>query len=151
MKGVTEAGNDPQVAGLVYIAAGAPKSGESFNDWWKDYTLMPGVAEIKSYGKDGYVAFTQLGGRSQRGASMTRSARQHGTQHPPGTSWLRRTARSRLRFRATLRGVKATKLTLASSHVPMVSQPDKVADFILRAVTTLNANSHADETQAAAR
>jgi len=29
--------------------------------------------------------------------------------------------------------------------------PDKVADFIVKAVTTLNANSHIDETQAAAR
>jgi hypothetical protein len=43
----------------------------------------------------------------------------------------------------------ATTLTLASSHVPIVSQPDKVADFIVKAVTTLNANSHIDETQAA--
>jgi hypothetical protein len=45
----------------------------------------------------------------------------------------------------------ATTLTLASIHVPMMSQPDKVADFIVKAVTTLNANSHIDETQAAAR
>jgi hypothetical protein len=60
---ITEAGNDPQVAGLVYVAAGAPNSGESFNDWWKDYAPMPGVAEIKPYGKDGYVAFTPLGVR----------------------------------------------------------------------------------------
>jgi pimeloyl-ACP methyl ester carboxylesterase len=36
--------------------------------------------------------------------------------------------------------MKATTLTLASSHVPMVSQPDKVAGFILQALTTLNAN-----------
>ena len=42
-------------------------------------------------------------------------------------------------------------LTLASSHAPMMSQPDKVADFIVKVVTTLNANSHIDETQAAAR
>jgi pimeloyl-ACP methyl ester carboxylesterase len=47
--------------------------------------------------------------------------------------------------------MKATTLTLASSHVPIVSQPDKVADFILKAVTTLIANSHADKTQSAAR
>jgi pimeloyl-ACP methyl ester carboxylesterase len=33
---ITKAGNDPQVAGLGYVAAGAPNSGESFNDWWKD-------------------------------------------------------------------------------------------------------------------
>ena len=60
---ITEAGNDPQVAGLVYVAAGAPNSGESFNDWWKDYTPLSGAAEIKPYGKDGYVALTQLGVR----------------------------------------------------------------------------------------
>jgi hypothetical protein len=47
--------------------------------------------------------------------------------------------------------MKAITLTLASSHAPIMSQPDKVADFILKAVTTLNANSHADKTQAAAR
>jgi pimeloyl-ACP methyl ester carboxylesterase len=47
--------------------------------------------------------------------------------------------------------MKATRLTLASSHVPMMSQPNKVADFILKAVTTLNANPHAEETQLAAR
>jgi hypothetical protein len=33
----------------------------------------------------------------------------------------------------------------------MLSQPDEVADFILKAVMTLNANSQTDETQAAAR
>jgi hypothetical protein len=47
--------------------------------------------------------------------------------------------------------MKATTLTLASSHVPMMSQPDKVADFIVKAVTTLNAKSHVDERQVAAR
>ena len=60
---ITEAGNDPQVAGLVCIAAGAPNSGESFNDWWKGYNPMPGAAEIELYAKDGYVAFTQPGVR----------------------------------------------------------------------------------------
>ena len=36
---ITEPGSDPQVAGLVYVAAGAPNSGESFNDWWKGHTV----------------------------------------------------------------------------------------------------------------
>jgi len=45
---------------------------------------------------------------------------------------------------------RSTTLTLASSHVPMLSQPDKVADFIIKAVTTLNAKSHVEETQVAA-
>ena len=53
---ITEADNDPRVAGLVYVAAGAPNSGESFNDWWKDYTAVPVVAEMKPYGKYGYAS-----------------------------------------------------------------------------------------------
>lgn len=43
--------------GLVYVAAGAPDSGQSFADWWKDNTPAPSPAEIKPYG-EGYVALT---------------------------------------------------------------------------------------------
>ena len=39
---ITEAGNEPQVRGLVYIAAAAPDSGQSFNEWLKDYPAAPG-------------------------------------------------------------------------------------------------------------
>jgi hypothetical protein len=73
---ITEAGNDPQVAGLVYVAAG-------------DRAIPPAVESDSA------------------------------------------------------KRMKATTLTLASSHVPTLSQPDKVADFILEAVTTLNADSTA--------
>jgi pimeloyl-ACP methyl ester carboxylesterase len=52
---ITEAGNEPQVRGLVYIAAAAPDSGQSFNDWWKEYPAAPGAREIKPYGKDRFV------------------------------------------------------------------------------------------------
>jgi pimeloyl-ACP methyl ester carboxylesterase len=59
---ITEAGNHPAVRGLVYVAAGAPDSGQSFNDWWKPYTPAPGAAEIRPYG-EGYVALTAEGVR----------------------------------------------------------------------------------------
>src|ERR1700745_1526116 len=52
---ITEAGNHPQVKGLVYVAAGAPDSGQSFDEWWKPYKPAPGAAEIRPYG-EGYVA-----------------------------------------------------------------------------------------------
>src|SRR6202789_4230789 len=52
---ITEAGNEPQVCGLLYIAAAAPDSGQSFNDWWKDYPAAPGAPEIKPYGKQSFV------------------------------------------------------------------------------------------------
>jgi len=169
---ITEAGNDPQVAGLVYVAAGAPNSGESFNDWWKGYAPMPGVAEIKPYGKDGYVAFTQLGVRQvAQDLPEEETDLIYAVQGPIAArcfddkistaawhtkpSWYIVASEDRM-IPPALEGdsakrMKATTLTLASSHVPVLSQPDKVADFILKAVTTLNAKSHADETQAAAR
>ena len=48
---ITEAGNHPEVKGLVYIAAGAPDSGQSFDDWWKAYPPPPGAADIKPSGE----------------------------------------------------------------------------------------------------
>jgi pimeloyl-ACP methyl ester carboxylesterase len=46
---ITEAGNESQVRGLVYIAAAAPDSGQTFNAWWKEYPVAPGAPEIKPY------------------------------------------------------------------------------------------------------
>ena len=43
---ITEAGNDAKVRGLVYIAAAAPDSGESFNEWWMGSPPAPGAPEI---------------------------------------------------------------------------------------------------------
>ena len=40
---ITEAGNEPQVRGLLYIAAAAPDSAQSFNEWWKGYPAAPGA------------------------------------------------------------------------------------------------------------
>jgi len=36
---ITEAGNHPKVKALVYVAAGAPDSGQSFGDWWKPASM----------------------------------------------------------------------------------------------------------------
>jgi pimeloyl-ACP methyl ester carboxylesterase len=47
---ITEAANATQVIGLVYIAAAAPDSCESFNEWWKGSSPAPGAPEIKPYG-----------------------------------------------------------------------------------------------------
>jgi pimeloyl-ACP methyl ester carboxylesterase len=170
---ITEAGKDPQVAGLVYVAARAPNNGESFNDWWKDYAPMPDVPEIKPYGKDGYVAITQLGVRQHFAQDLPKeeadvvyavqgplAARCFDDKIRPAAwhtkpSWYIVASQDRMIPPAvesdSAKRMKATTLTLESSHVPMLSQPDKVADFILSAATTLKANSHADKRQAAAR
>jgi pimeloyl-ACP methyl ester carboxylesterase len=133
---------------------------------------MPGVAEIKPYGKDGYVALTQLGVR-QLAQDLPKEEADlvYAVQGPLAArcfddkistaawhtkpSWYIVASEDRAIPPAvesdSAKRMQAPTLTVASSHVPMVSQPNKVADFILKAVTTLNANSHVDETQAAAR
>src|SRR5260370_7731562 len=167
---ITEAGNDPQVAGLVYVAAAAPNSGESFSDWLKGYIPMPGREEIKPYGNDGYVALTPLGVRQlAQDLPKEESDLVYAVQGPLAArcfddkistaewhtkpSWYIVASEDHAIPPAvesdSARRMKATTLTLASSHVPMMSQPDKVADFIVKAVTTLNAKSHVDQRQVA--
>jgi pimeloyl-ACP methyl ester carboxylesterase len=144
---ITETGNDPQVAGLLYVAAGAPNSGESFNDWWKGYVPMPGVAEIKPYGNDRYVAFTQLGVRQVVQDLPEEEAELiYAVQGPIAArcfddkistaawhtkpSWYIVASQDRMIPPAlesdSAKRTKATTLTLASSHVPVLSQPIKL-------------------------
>src|SRR5947208_4591443 len=40
---ITEAGNDPKVAGLVYVAAFAPEVGQPVGDLGKSYPVPPGL------------------------------------------------------------------------------------------------------------
>jgi pimeloyl-ACP methyl ester carboxylesterase len=44
---ISEAGNDPKVAALVYIAALVPDEGQSSTDVVKPYPPSPGLAEAK--------------------------------------------------------------------------------------------------------
>ena len=158
---ITEAGNDPKVVGLVYIAAGAPDSGQSFNEWWKDYTPAPGAAEIKPYGSDGYVALTPMGVEKDFAQDLPKeeAAVVHAVQGPlaakcfddpiSNAAWRDkpcwyvvaendRTIPPAVEKDSAKR-MNATTLTLSSSHVAMLSQPDSVARFILEAVSTLGA------------
>jgi hypothetical protein len=57
---ITEAGNDPRVAGLAYIAAFAPDEGQSVADLTKPYPAVPGNAESKA-DADGYISLTRQG------------------------------------------------------------------------------------------
>src|SRR5467141_641805 len=44
---ISEAGNDPKVTGLVYVAAIVPDEGQSANDVLKPYAPGPGLGEAK--------------------------------------------------------------------------------------------------------
>jgi pimeloyl-ACP methyl ester carboxylesterase len=155
---IIEAGNDPSVRGLVYIAAGAPDSGQSFNDWWKGYPTPPGAAEIKPYGDD-RVALTLDGFRRHfaqdlatdeiellyclQGPFAPKSNNEEITRAAwrDKPSWFICGEDDRMLLidleRDTARRLGATTLVLASSHVPMISHPGETADFIERAALAL--------------
>jgi pimeloyl-ACP methyl ester carboxylesterase len=155
---ITEAGNHPNVKGLVYIAAGAPDSGQSFDEWWKPYTPAPGASEIKPYG-EGYVALTQNGVRKHfvQDLAAPEADIVYATQGPLAVrcfadkistaawrsrpSWYIVAARDETIppdvERDSAKRMGAQTLVLESSHVPMLSQPQAVADFIASAAASL--------------
>ncbi len=55
---ITEAGNDPKVAGLVYIAAMVPRDGQSGSEGLKPYPPTPGLAQAKPDAA-GYLSLTR--------------------------------------------------------------------------------------------
>jgi len=160
---ITEAGNAAQVVGLVYIAAAAPDSGESFNEWWKGSPPAPGAPEIKPYGPGGYVALSAEGFRDHFGQDLPADeiALLHATQGPfaqgsndetistaawrvKPTWFIMGENDHMLLFdleKATAEKLGAKTLVLRSSHLPMLSQPYAVADFIEEAANQLSAAS----------
>jgi pimeloyl-ACP methyl ester carboxylesterase len=155
---ITEAGNHSQVKGLVYVAAGAPDSGQSFADWWKDYTPAPGAAEIKPYG-DGYVALTLEGVRKHFVQDLPEDEADivYATQGPLavkcfGDKVTKAAWRSKPNWymvasedqtippgveRDSASRMGAETRVLKSSHVPMLSQPGVVAEIIANAAASL--------------
>src|SRR5215831_11518583 len=57
---ITEAGTDPKVVGLVYVAAFAPDSNQSINDVSANAPKPPGLAEIKPL-SDGFIMLSPEG------------------------------------------------------------------------------------------
>lgn len=157
---ITEAGNHPKVAGLVYIAAGAPDSGQSFQDWWADYTPVAGAGHIRPYGED-YVAMTPEGVRQHfvQDLPAEEAAIVWATQGPIAArcfgdkiseaAWRKRPSWYLVAEddqtippaveRDSAKRMEAITLSLPSSHVPMLSQPQVVADFIAAAAVALAA------------
>jgi pimeloyl-ACP methyl ester carboxylesterase len=154
---ITEAGNHPSVAGLVYIAAGAPDSGQSFNEWWSAGEPAPGGACITPYGADGYVVLTAEGFRKHfvQDLATDEAALMHATQGPfnqnsnnekiSTAAWEHQPSwfiigrdDHMLLFdleKRTADHIGAQSLVLASGHVPMLSHPEAVTDCITDAAT----------------
>lgn len=153
---ITEAGNDPKVAGLVYVAAGAPDEGQSFGEMSQLAPAAPGTAEIRP-DASGFLSLTAKGIKEDFAQDLPEAETRliFVTQGPWSVkalgdkiskaawktkpSWYIAASEDRMinpDLQQTLaRKIKATTLTIEASHVPMVSQPEKVAAFILEAAS----------------
>jgi pimeloyl-ACP methyl ester carboxylesterase len=153
------AGNDPKVKGLVYVAALVPEEGQNANDV---NAAMPttGVEKEFRVSPDGYLFLSMKAVNENFAPDTTPEERKliYATQVPLAfaayeekvqspawktkPSWFIVAAQDRVinpdleRFKAKL--IKANTIELTSSHVPMISQPDKVTDFIILAAQNLS-------------
>lgn len=155
---ITEAGNDPKIAGLVYVAAFAPGDGESVVSIGKPYPPAPlfgelrpdaqgflsvtskGIAEdfgqdLSSKEKDGLTATQAPTAAAAFGATITTAA------WKTKPSWFIIAANDRSippeLEQAEAARMNATSITLQSSHLVMLSHPAEVAGLIAQAAATL--------------
>jgi pimeloyl-ACP methyl ester carboxylesterase len=154
---ITQAGDDPKVAGLVYVAAFAPDLGESVLDL---LTANPTpIASELVLDQFGFISLTAKGIREDfaQDLSDTEQAVIIATQGPTSVAaggtkittaawkfkptWYAVAKRDRTispdleRFFA--QRMNATTIELSSSHVPMLSRPAEVAALIGRAAAAI--------------
>jgi pimeloyl-ACP methyl ester carboxylesterase len=157
---ITEAGTNPKVAGLVYVAAFAPDSGESCGSMAKEYPPSPGGAELRPIA-DGYLLLSEKGiaedfaqdlsAREKRDLLATQGATQGAALGTPiknaawhtKPTWFVIASNDRMispeQQKASVKRMGAKAITVPSSHVPMLSQPTKVADLVIEAAASSRA------------
>jgi pimeloyl-ACP methyl ester carboxylesterase len=153
---ITEAGNNPKVAGLVYVAAFAPDQGESAASMGKPYGATPGVGELRPI-EDGFLVLTPKGIQEDFAPDLTteeklimvateaptQGAALGGTISTPAwrskPTWFVIASNDRMimpqQEKDSAEKMNAKTLTLPTSHVPMLSRPKEVAAFINDAAT----------------
>ncbi len=150
---MTQAGNDPKVAGLVYVAAFAPAEGETPFDLASAHPT-PALKQLQQ-DQYGFLKLTTTGIREDFAQDLSDSEQTvlAAAQSPTAAaalsakvstpawrskpSWFVIAARDRV-VAPELQTIfaqrmNATTLTLSASHVAMLSQPYAVASFIRRA------------------
>jgi pimeloyl-ACP methyl ester carboxylesterase len=151
---ITEAGNNPKVARLVFVAAFGPDTGESSGTTAKDFPPPPVASELRPI-EDNFVVLTEKGVKDdfaqdlspvEKRVLLAAQAPTSGSvfaatigdaawRHKP--SWYVVAENDRMinpdyeRFAANRMGAKI--LTLPTSHVPMLYRPKEVAEFIAQA------------------
>jgi len=150
---ISEAGNDPKVVGLVYIAAIVPDDGQSANDVLKPYPPTPGLGHMTP-DASGYLSLTRQGIEEDFVPDLPPSERAvvFATQGPwnsaalgetvPHPAWRTRPSwfiavNDRILpadYELVIAKKMNAKLTrLGSGHVPMLSRPKDVVAVIIDA------------------
>ncbi|MEW6644733.1 MAG: alpha/beta hydrolase [Pseudomonadota bacterium] len=151
---ITQAGNDPKVTGLVYVAAFAPDAGQSVGSLNASVAPSPLAAEVKP-DADGFVRISKTGIFDDFAQDLTPTERAvlYAAEAPTNVkslggvidtpawrskpSWYIVAAGDRAilpALEATMaRTINATTRTIKSSHLAMLSHPREVAEVIERA------------------
>ena len=167
---ISEAGNDPKVAALVYIAALVPEDGQSTNDVLKPYPPTPGLSAL-NVDAAGYLTLTRAGIEDAFVPDLPKDERAivYATQGPwnsaaladkvPSPAWKSKPSwyivvNDRMLppeyEKAIAKRIRATTTTLTAGHVPMLSKPKEIASVILDAAnkTAIDGTAKASATTA---
>jgi pimeloyl-ACP methyl ester carboxylesterase len=151
---ITEAGNDPKVVGLVYIAAFAPGEGESINSVTKPYPPAPLGSELH-LDDQGFLTASPKGIAEDMAQDLPASEQRILTATQGQTaaadfgatvttaawkskpSWALIAGNDRAippqLEKDEAAAIKATSITVACNHLAMLSHPREVADLIEQA------------------
>lgn len=151
---ITQAGDHPQVAGLAYVAAYAPEVGQSLQDAAQPGPAPTGGQNLRPDAA-GFLTITAEGLAADLDPDLTDAERQLflATQQPLAATatadkvtvaaWQTKPAWylvaeddravNPLLQRAMAQQIKATTRTSPGSHLLLLSQPARVADFIIEA------------------
>jgi pimeloyl-ACP methyl ester carboxylesterase len=152
---ITQAGDDPKVKALVYVAAFVPDVGMSVNDLGKGAPPTPGLKEVVA-DPSGFLTITKKGIMEDFAQDLpkTESAVLAATQGPTAAkafddkltvaawhdkpSWYVVSKKDRMIApdgeRAMAKAINAHVSEVDASHVSMLSQPDAITAVILEAV-----------------
>lgn len=155
---ITEAGNDPKVVGLVYVAAFAPGAHESIVDISKDFPKPAGLDKVVPQ-PEGFLLLSADGIETAFAQDLTQEEKAVLTAVQPQTSgsifdarpgnaaWEQKPSSYIISMNdhmiapeqqvAMAKRIKATTTTLPSSHAVMLSHPEEVAAVIEQTAVSL--------------
>ena len=157
---ITEAGNDPKVVSLVYVAAFAPDAGQSIGEISQAFAKPAGADQVQPQ-PNGFLLLSQKGIEEDFAQDLTPAEKALLVAVQPQTaaaifdakpkaaawknkpSWYVIASKDRMiapeQEQAMAQNIRATTSRLASSHAAMLSHPKEVAEVIAEAAQSAGA------------